>query len=233
MTFDEYFIKTREVCDPVRMLSKKEEGEAFLLRHKTLGAKLVLRRFRAVQPIYEFLRGVTHPNLPAVYDTVFLDDGFAALTEYVDGVTVAEALETGEYTYGGAKKVLSGVCAALDALHKNGFVHRDVKPENVVIANDGTVKLIDFDIARETKVAPTDTRILGTLGYAPPEQQGLSQSDARSDIYALGVLYNVMLTRRHPSVQLAPGKAGKIVLKCTAVSPDKRFGSVTELMERL
>ena len=233
MEFAAYFDLVRADYDLLRVLSKKPEAASFLLRHKTLGKKLVLRRYAEERPAYRLLKTVAHPNLPLVYDTVALADAFVALEEYIDGVTVAEVLENGPYTLRGARRVLAGVGEALAFLHANGIVHRDVKPENVVVGTGGAVKLIDFDIARITSAAGQDTRVLGTLGYAPPEQQGLAQSDPRSDIYALGVLLNVMLTREHPSVRLAPGRAGKIVIKCTQVSPEKRFQTVEALLEKL
>ena len=233
MTFETFFGIVRRDYNVVRVLSEKGESPSFLLSHKTLGKKIVLRRVPTDLPVYDLLRGVSHPNLPLIYDTVALEDGLAVLEEYVDGLTVAQVLETGAYTFQGAQKVLVGVCAALDFLHENGFVHRDVKPHNVLVSVSGEVKLIDFDIARSVTGKGGDTRVLGTLGYAPPEQQGLRESDRRSDIYALGVLLNVMLTLEHPSVRLAPGRAGRIVMKCTAVSPEKRFQSVRELMDRL
>ena len=233
MDFTSYFTAVRENYDLLSVLSKKEDAGSFLFRHKTLSKKLTLRRFAEEKPVYRLLQTVSHPNSPLVYDTVMLTDAFVVLEEYIDGVTVAEVLETGGYTFHGARRVLSGVGDALCFLHKNGFVHRDVKPENVVVGTDGAVKLIDYDIARAVTSTSQDTRVLGTLGYAPPEQQGLAQSDPRSDIYALGVLLNVMLTREHPSVRLAPGRAGRIVLKCTAVSPEKRFQTVAEFMEKL
>lgn len=233
MDFASYFALIRADYDLLRALSRKPEAASFLLRHKTRGKKLVLRRFAAERPVYRLLQTVSHPNLPLVYDLVPLSDAFVVLEEYIDGVTVAEVLETGPYMARGAKRVLAGVCAALSFLHENESVHRDIKPENVVVGTNGAVKLIDFDIARALSPAPQDTRVLGTLGYAPPEQQGLAQSDPRADVYALGVLLNVMLTREHPSVRLAPGKMGKVVLKCTAVSPEKRFQTVEELMRRL
>ena len=233
MDFAAYFAFVRGNCDLLGALSEKEDAASFLLRHQSLGRKLTLRRFAEEKPVYRLLQTVSHPNLPLVYDTVSLTDAFVALEEYIDGITVAQVLETGCYTYRGARRVLTGVGAALQFLHKNGFVHRDVKPENIIVGTDGAVKLIDYDIARAVTAAPRDTRVLGTMGYAPPEQQGLAQSDPRSDIYALGVLLNVMLTREHPSVRLAPGRAGKLVLKCTAVSPEKRFQTVEAFMERL
>jgi serine/threonine protein kinase len=74
---------------------------------------------------------------------------------------------------------------------------------------------------------------MGTVGYASPEQLGISQSDARTDIYASGVLYNVMLTGQHPSVTIASGRPGRIVRKCTAVNPDERYQTASELWSAL
>ena len=78
-----------------------------------------------------------------------------------------------------------------------------------------------------------DTQVLGTIGYAPPEQLGIGQSDHRADIYALGVLLNVMLTGRHPSQTLAKGRAGRIIRKCTQVDPGSRYQTVGELIDAL
>ena len=81
--------------------------------------------------------------------------------------------------------------------------------------------------------ASRDTVILGTVGYASPEQLGVSQSDARTDIYAAGVLLNVMLTGEHPSVRLASGRLGQIVEKCTAISPSHRYSTAEKLAQAL
>lgn len=94
--------------------------------------------------------------------------------------------------------------------------------------------LIDFDAARHydsDKIR--DTHVLGTVGYAPPEQYGISETDYRADIYAMGVLINEMLTGKHPSQALAPGHWGRIVSRCTMIHPKKRYTSVEELMEAL
>ena len=118
-------------------------------------------------------------------------------------------------------------------LHSIGAVHRDVKPENIILRGDNAV-LIDFDAARFHKPENSaDTQILGTTGFAAPEQYGLSQSDIRTDIYALGVLINVMLTGEHPSRHLAKGRMGRIVDRCTQVNPQRRYKNVLRLMEAL
>ena len=103
-----------------------------------------------------------------------------------------------------------------------------------MISQDGTVKLFDLDASRQVvSGVRKDTEVLGTIGYAPPEQFGLSQSDARSDIYAIGVLLNVMLTGEHPSCKLAKGKAGRIVKKCTMIDPDSRYPTAEKLLQAL
>jgi serine/threonine protein kinase len=104
-----------------------------------------------------------------------------------------------------------------------------VKPENVVLRPNGQAVLVDLNISRKVSNAERDTMIMGTVGYASPEQLGLTQSDARTDIYACGVLLNVMLTGKHPSEQLARGRAGRIVRRCTAVNPDDRYPSAKRL----
>ena len=118
-------------------------------------------------------------------------------------------------------------------LHTLGAVHRDVKPENIILRGDQAV-LIDFDAARLHKPEhETDTQVLGTTGFAAPEQYGLSQTDQRADIYAAGILINVMLTGEHPSRKLAEGHLGRVVRRCTQVSPEKRYPNVLRLMEAL
>ena len=112
-------------------------------------------------------------------------------------------------------------------------VHRDIKPENVIMRGRRAV-LIDFDAARLHKPEQeSDTQVLGTTGFAAPEQYGLSQSDVRTDIYALGVLMNVMLTGEHPSKRLAEGRMGRVIERCTRVNPEKRYKDVLHLMRGL
>ena len=234
MTREEYKKDLLRVFSVVSVLSKKENKEILRLRHRELQKDIVLRSYAYRVPAYAFLRGYAHENIPLVYDVFDADDGQAVLEEYVDGVTVDGILKTGKYKYRGAKTVVYQICSALAFLHDNGFVHRDIKPGNLIVTNSGVCKLIDFDVARTVDGNKTaDTNALGTVGYAPPEQYGITQSDGRSDVYALGVLLNVMMTGCHPSERLAPGKAGRIVLKCTQIAPEKRFSGVSALQSAL
>ena len=234
MTCSEFIDSLGSDYKKIQLLSNKNGAVVMRLRNTRLEKDIILKKYSAPVPAYDELKALHHDNLPDIYDSFCLDDGQIVLEEFIDGITVAEVLESGKYTYRGAKKVLLSICRALEPLHKRGIVHRDIKPENIIISKDGTVKLIDFNASRHT--APEkkhDTVILGTLGYAPPEQLGISQSDSRTDIYAVGVLLNVMMTGEHPSKRLARGKAKSIVLKCTSISPEKRFSGVEKLMTAL
>ena len=233
MQREEYVNKILKIYSVVELLSQKNGCKVLRLRNKENGKDLVLRSFPAPLASYEKIQKIRQTNLPEVYDVSEMDDGQIVLEEYIDGITVAQVMEIDRYRPAGAKKVLLGVCDALTVLHSRGIIHRDVKPENVMIEKSGRVVLIDLNASRVKSEASKDTVILGTVGYASPEQLGISQTDARTDIYAAGVLYNVMLTGAHPSVAIASGKAGRIVRKCTAVNPAERYQSAQELRKAL
>ena len=229
MTQQDYLENMLESYLLVRVMADKNDCRVLRLRHKDLGRDIVLRQLSYPVAAYTALADILRENLPQVYDVIDTDDGQVVLEEYVDGVTVAELAECGRIRYAQAVKILRGVCHALSVLHEKGFVHRDVKPENVVVRQSGQAVLVDLNISRKVSNAERDTMIVGTVGYASPEQLGLTQSDARTDIYACGVLLNVLLTGQHPSEQLARGRAGRIVRRCTAVNPNDRYPSAKHL----
>ncbi len=234
MTWDVFLSQLRKEYNIVKVLADKNDGLALLLLNIELNKLLVVKKFTDIIPVYEFLKNISATNLPLIYDTFFLNDCYVVLEEYIDGITVDEVLENGLFNLHGAKKVITEICNALDVIHKQGFVHRDIKPENIMISRDGVVKLIDFNASRQiSSYATKDTINIGTIGYAPPEQFGISQSDARTDIYACGILLNVMLTGVHPSKKIIKGKAEKIIKKCTCVDPNSRYNSVEELKKDL
>lgn len=234
MDSKEYLDLLKQAYSLVSVLSDKNGAKVLRMRNCCVGKDLIVKHYISPVVAYEKLKHFKHPNLSEIYDTVLLSDGQIVLEEFIDGISVAQVLQCGKYTYRGACQVLRGVCAAVGALHDMGIIHRDIKPENVMLTKSGTVKLIDLNATRQlVPNKDADTVILGTIGYAPPEQYGIGQSNARTDIYALGVLLNVMLTGEHPSKQLAKGKAGKIVQKCTLIDPDSRYPSVNKLIEAL
>ena len=145
------------------------------------------------------IAALSHPNILAIHDVGF-DQGRAyAVTELLDGETLRERLRAGAIPVSKAIDIAVQVAHGLSAAHDKGFVHRDVKPENIFLVKDGRVKVLDFGLVRTTGV-PTDasetmavTRpgaLMGTVGYMAPEQVRDQTVDARADLFALGaVLY--------------------------------------------
>ncbi len=229
MTRDDYLQEVLTTYHVVHTLANKNECTVLHLRHKEQGRDLVLRSFPSPVEAYTVLRKFRCDNLPLVYDTINLEDGQIVLEEYIDVITIADVMGGEHYRYRDAKKVMLAVCHALSLLHHHYFVHRDVKPENVMIDKNGRIVLIDLNASRQFGESRKDTVIMGTVGYIAPEQLGIAQSDIRTDIYAAGVLLNVMSTGKHPAEQIAAGRAGRIVRKCTGVNPNERYQSAEKL----
>ena len=217
----------------VRTLKESPRGSVRLIRHNTSGQFFVLRHFTGNPEVYQKLLDYTCPNLPTVYEVAVQGEQALVLEEFIQGDTLGFLLRDALFSPEETRKIVLQVCRALWVLHSIGAVHRDVKPENIILRGNEAV-LIDFDAARLHKPEhDNDTQILGTTGFAAPEQYGLSQSDIRTDIYSLGVLINVMLTGEHPSKKLVGGKMGRIVDRCTHVNPQHRYKNVLRLMEAL
>lgn len=156
--------------------------------------------------------------------------------EYIDGISLQELIDGGEkMAPERAIAITSSVCRALLRLHRKGIIHRDVKPEHVMLTPEGKLYLIDLDAAmRILPEKKSDTRLLGTAGYAAPEQFGLNRSDVRTDIFAVGILLNLLLTGEHPAVvRFREGALGHIIETCTAINPQDRYQNMTELLEDL
>lgn len=234
MTLYESFLEavTTEF-DTLRVLKQSPRGTVSVVRHKKSGTRYVFRRYSGSGEVYRRLLPVLCPHLPQIMEAAEQNGQTAVLEEYVQGDTLAELLMGARLTEREARQVTMQLCQALHVLHSMGAVHRDVKPENVILRGSDAV-LIDFDAARIYKdESESDTQVLGTTGFAAPEQYGIFQSDERADIFSLGVLLNIMLTGKHPSREMAAGKMGRIVRKCTMTAPEQRYQSARALMEVL
>lgn len=219
--------------DTLRVLKQSPRGTVSVVRHKKSGTRYVFRRYSGSGEVYRRLLPVLCPHLPQIMEAAEQDGQTAVLEEYVQGDTLTELLMGARLTEREARQVTMQLCQALHVLHSMGAVHRDVKPENVILRGSDAV-LIDFDAARIYKdESESDTQVLGTTGFAAPEQYGIFQSDERADIFSLGVLLNIMLTGKHPSREMAAGKMGRIVRKCTMTAPEQRYQSARALMEVL
>lgn len=218
----------------VKRIKSNEKSEIVLLEHKTSHTRVIKRTFSGNAVVYKALLNHKIKNIPQIIDVIENDDKVTVFEEYIDGMTLSELLQEELYNGKSVKKLISELCDVLAILHGHRIIHRDIKPENIMIDKTQTVKLIDFDSARIYKpYYPKDTEYLGTVGYAAPEQYGDTQTDSRADIYAVGVLMNVLLTGKTPSVQFYNGGLGKVIEKCIQVNPDKRYQSAEELKKAL
>lgn len=151
---------------------------------------------------------LTHPNVVAVYDQGRADGQIYLAMEYVPGRTLRDVLrEFGPLSPEQALVLLEPVLEALQAAHAAGFVHRDIKPENVLISDDGRVKVADFGLARAmatSNSSATQGMIIGTVAYLSPEQVERGEADARSDVYAAGILLSEMITGQVPHAGETP-----------------------------
>ncbi len=184
---------------------------------------------------YEIISGIEHPNLAKVEFIANTGSEYRAVREFVAGDCLADIIESGKtFDERRAAKIIYDISSGLNALHEKSIVHRDVTPNNIIISNDGVPKIIDYGIARSFKeFKGKDTVIVGTPGYAAPEQFGFTQSNGRTDIYAIGVLLNVMICGKEPIEQLAEGRCRKIIKKCIQIDPRKRYANMLELMRAI
>lgn len=218
----------------VKRLRNTDKNEIVVLEHNTLHKRIIKRTFSGNAEVYRELLTMQHKGFSEVLEVTESEGKVTVLEEYIDGMTLFELLQDELYTEKAVKAFVSELCDVLTILHSHRIVHRDIKPENIMIDNMQTVKLIDFDSARIYKpYYPRDTEYLGTTGYAAPEQYDETATDTRADIFSIGVLMNVMLTGKTPSVQLHHGKLQKVIEKCIQVSPDKRFQTAEELKRSL
>lgn len=223
----------KEEYETVRLLKESPRGSVCFIRRRENGRRFILRQFTGSGEVYRKLLGISCPNLPTVHEHAQLGDENLVIEEFIEGDTLDFLLRGGLMSPKQTREITTQLCRALWVLHSMAAVHRDIKPDNVIIRGSEAV-LIDFDAARLHKPEhDTDTQVLGTTGFAAPEQYGLSQSDTRADIYSLGVLMNVMLTGQHPSKKLAEGRLGRIIEHCTRVNPQKRYKTVLHLMSAL
>lgn len=206
-----------------------------ILVEDTKGKKLLIKKYNRGYPeLFEKIKSVGIDGVPAIFEVDVEPDGFCIVEEYIEGNTLATLLkEKGVMGITLAIAMCRKVAEIVESLHRVGIVHGDIKPENIIV-NDDKVYLIDFDASHFIlKKGGRDTVLLGTPGFAAPEQYGFARSDERSDIYALGVILNVLVTGRYPTEFIADGRAGEIVRKATNIDPDNRYQSVENLIREL
>ena len=205
-------------------------------RHRASGRFLTVRTSsHRNDEVYRLLKGRELPNLPQIYEVCSDESGLIVLEEYVDGISLLEEMNGCPLSMHRACHVAFQICEALNSLHALGVIHRDIKPSNIILRPDDTAVLIDLSIARMISDRQDhDTQNLGTIGYAAPEQFGLSQSGQATDISALGVLLHVMLTGAHPTIAQPKNFILRhIVSRCVTVQMSRRYASARQVQKAL
>ena len=175
--------------------------------------------------VFLTLQKINSRHIPHIHE-VFFDDGTVIIETYIPGKPLGEMLETAAVTKKQAGCFARQLLEALGALHSQGLIHRDVKPDNILVGDDAILHLIDYGIARLYRAnADKDTQLLGTIGYAPPEQFGFSQTDFRTDVYAAGVtIEEICANAKCPS----GSAAARVARKCREIDPNRRYGSASD-----
>ena len=210
----------------------------FLVQHVETG-KLYVKKILSVydKAVYDELCEYPLENTPRIYAVVEDDSRLIIIEEYINGETLEEIVQRdGPLSESYAVQILMQLCVIVNGLHSYfpPIIHRDLKPSNVIVSNDGIVKLLDMNAAKHYKGSSgEDTQLIGTVGYAAPEQYGFGESSVQTDIYALGVLLNNLVTGDIPKRSLATGQIGHIVEKCTAIDPNDRYQNAAELFSAL
>ena len=197
---------------------------------------------------------VSHPAVATVYALEERDDQLYLISEFVGGETLSARLARGPLSAGVLTRAARAIAGGLAAAHRDGVVHGDLKPSNIVISESGDVKLLDFGLAGErSEDTPIDASVMaGTPGYVAPEQLRGAPADARADVFAFGVLLFEMATGRHPfagdrGALLEAALAGRrpfdapdvppalapIIERCLAADPAERYASGAELARAL
>lgn len=201
--------------------------------------------------------GLMHPNIVNVYDVGEEDGIYYIVMELVEGITLKKYIEKkARLSFKEAVSIAIQVSMGIEAAHNNHIIHRDIKPQNIIISKDGKVKVTDFGIAKAATSNTITSNVMGSVHYTSPEQARGGYSDEKSDIYSLGITIFEMLTGRVPfngetTVAIAikhiqeelpspkefvpeiPSSVEGIVLKCCQKSPDRRYQSMQELIADL
>jgi len=186
------------------------------------------------------LKKLKDPGIPQFLSEYQNDDMFCVVREFIEGLPLNEYVAQMHPSLEQSVAIASQICDILAYLHRQSppIIHRDIKPQNIIIDSSEKAWLIDFGISREfDATANKDTTCFGTVDFAPPEQYGFSQTDNRADIFSLGVLIGWLLTGesqpRKALPKLESARLKKIVKTCTELAPDRRYASADRVKKAL
>ncbi|WP_051533434.1 serine/threonine-protein kinase [Anaerovibrio sp. RM50] len=229
MELAEEYIKSK--YEKVRLLHESDRAEVWLAADST-GSFVVIKYIKLANLPYSTLKTMGKSLWPEVIYCTEDEHNTIVVEEFINGESFEELLANRKHlTEARARELLLQLCDGLGMLHNKGIIHRDIKPSNLILQNVGGhdfARLIDYDAARTVKEEQKeDTRLLGTKGYAPPEQYGYGQTDQRSDIYSLGITFQEMMGPDYK------GWLKAILQKCTEVDARSRYQTVKDLKNAL
>ena len=208
-------------------------SDLILVTDLVSGELFVLRSIDISQlEVYTTLKNIKCDNIPNIVDIIQCENNtYKIIEEFIEGKTLDDLMKDNTlFSENEAIFYICQLCDILAQIHSKGLIHRDIKPSNIIITDENKLYLIDFDISRTYKDNKNvDTAFLGTKGYAAPEQFGFSQTDVRTDIYAVGVLLNQLLTGKLPLEQMSKSPIKKIISKCIDIDPNHRYQSAKKL----
>ncbi len=219
----------------IQVIKKTDRSEIVFAAVEELDVPIVIKRLHGANPeIYRSVAKVRNPHIPRIYCVEEQGEELCVAEEYIDGKTLDVYLAEAALTDLQKLELMVQLCEALEVLHlcTPPIIHRDIKPSNILITTDGILKIIDFDASRQYKEEKntSDTRLLGTVEYAAPEQFGFSQTDVRSDIYSVGVVFSELAMKEKTSFAK---EWKRLVDKCTNFDPENRYKDVPELKKDL
>lgn len=216
------------------LIKESEKATVELADVEGVNGPAIVKHLKGANPdIYRLLCCALNVHIPRTYLCEEQGEDLLIVEEYVDGENLKEHLRK-QLNDNEKLELALQLCEAVKVLHSMvpPVIHRDIKPSNILITGKGILKLIDFDASRQYKNLSTeeDTRLLGTRGYAAPEQFGYAQTDVRSDIYSMGIVFHEMKMAEHTKTKK---QWEKIIEKCTSFDPKNRFQSVQELEDEI
>lgn len=218
-----------EELSELKVLKYTKDKKISLVWNEILQCCFIKKQYKkyAKKEVYYKLQSYNHPHIVKVYEVFEYQDEIIVVEEYLNGTLLKDEMQNAKNSM--KLKWFHEVCEGLQALHKENIIYRDIKPENIMILRDCAI-LFDFDIAKPLNISDNHTTIIGTIGYASPEQYGFSKTDKRSDIYALGVLLNEVIIGKHPKEELVDAPYREIIKTCTSLDPNQRYQSIEEIM---
>jgi len=234
--FIEEVMRTMPVLCYEEIAEINAEHEVFLVRHTSSGQIRVRKKCSPdMRPVYEYLKKARLPGIPKIFALCEESGTLTVVEEFVPGRSLREFLNShGPLNPTRAAFYTACLASTLERMHcaVPPIIHRDIKPENVIIADNGELYLVDFGAAKFVlEGKKRDTSLLGTPGYAAPEQYGFAPSGPETDVYALGIVFYEMVGKtRERSI---PIRVGEVMKKATNALPENRFRNAGELKRAL